>query len=168
MFYLLGKTMVSKLFQERMKVLGITRETLQDWARKHGFFPCEHLELWGAVWGWRVPRERFLVRLSLQMGMDPHHVLLSACADRVPTPYKSLFVEIQKGLERCPAVVQAWQALDEETQQTLLDLVSQPQQAQCWMKKYRLETQAHPHGARRPGPRKADQGVKGSPLSSSR
>lgn len=170
-FYTLGNSLVSKLFLQRMKVLGITRETLKDWARKHGFFPYEHLEVWGALWGWRVPRERFLIRLALQMGMDPHYVLLSACADRVPAPYRRFFLVIREGLERCPSVVQAWQALDLETQQTLLDLVSQPQQVRCWMKKYRMETQVRPHGAQSPGPRKADQGrlegagqgVKGDP-----
>lgn len=176
MFYILGKTVVSKLFQERMKALGISRKDLKAWAWKQGFSRQEYLQVWENCWGSRVSREPFLLRLAQRMGAGPLLVFVAAAADRAPTPYKDFFLAIREGLERHPAVVRDWQALDAETQQALLQLVRQPEQARCLMRRYRTGRPMRPPGVQTPGQGKADpgiregagQGVKGCSFSSSR
>lgn len=147
MLYSLGQTLVSKLFQERMLLLGLSRKGLNAWAGKKGFSRQEYLEVSENCWGSRVSRDAFLIRLALGLGADPLQILLAAAADRAPAPYKQFFLAIREGLERYPAMVRDWQAQDVDIRQALLELVGQPQAARGWTKNYRSGMRAHPHPA---------------------
>ena len=115
-----------------MQALGITRKSLTDWAAQHGFRAFEYDRLWQACLGSRTSRDCFLIRLARPLRLDPQALLLSACADRVPTAYQGFFLALRDGLAWYPEMVEGLQALDAPTLQALLQLIREPEQARRW------------------------------------
>ncbi len=118
-------TLTAQLLQERLRQLGIQTGELKPWTRTHGLRDVYEL-LSENIGGRRVSKDRLLVRVAVQLGLDPVIVVLTAHADRAQPPFKQFFLAARQRYEAFPQVAQGWAALDEGTRRQLLKLISRP------------------------------------------
>jgi hypothetical protein len=118
-------TLTAQLLQERLRQLDIRAGELKPWTRAHGLREVYEL-LSENIAGRRVSKDRLLVRVALQLGLDPVIVVLTAHADRAQPPFKQFFLAARQRYEAFPQVAQGWAALDDRTRQKLLAIIARP------------------------------------------